>query len=159
VIKRFSIAQRVAAGCGGLLILGLAACGGSSHAATPNSAAQAPGTVLPSPSTSMPSMPAMNMGPTSSDPPASAPAAATTKVVINNFAFSPAKITVKAGTTVSWVNKDEEPHTVFSQAAGMRSQTLAGTSNTYAHTFMKAGTYGYNCTIHPFMHGTVVVTS
>lgn len=87
------------------------------------------------------------------------PAVATSKVTINNFAFSPATITIKAGTTVTWTNNDEEPHTVVSPSAGMKSKTLAGTSNTYSHAFSTPGTYAYNCSIHPFMHGTVVVTA
>jgi plastocyanin len=93
---------------------------------------------------------------------ASAPAAApvaTSDITIDNFAFGPAAITVKAGTTVTWTNKDEEPHAVVASLDGIRSQVLAGNALTYSHVFRTAGTYPYNCSIHPFMHGTVVVTS
>ena len=90
-----------------------------------------------------------------------APAApvATSAVSIENFAFSPAAITVKAGSTVTWTNKDDEPHSVVSSDEPMRSPTLAGQANAFSHTFTKPGRYAYNCGIHPFMHGTVEVTA
>ncbi len=71
----------------------------------------------------------------------------------------PAAIKVKAGTTVTWTNSDEEPHSVVSSEEPMRSKTLAGPNNTFTHTFSKPGTYHYNCGIHPFMHGSVEVTA
>nr|WP_308162857.1 cupredoxin family copper-binding protein [Nocardia alni] len=78
-------------------------------------------------------------------------------VAIENFAFAPAALTVRRGTTVTWVNRDEEPHTVVAGDSSFRSKAL-GTGASFAFTFTKAGSYGYVCTIHPFMHGTVVVT-
>ena len=87
------------------------------------------------------------------------PAVATSAVTINNFAFTPPVITVKAGTSVSWTNNDEEAHTVFSGAAGMKSPVLDPGGTQYSFSFATPGTYNYNCTIHPFMHGTVVVTA
>jgi amicyanin len=83
---------------------------------------------------------------------------ATNTVAIENFAFSPASITVKAGTTVTWTNKDTVAHTVTVDSGdGPNSQNLAQ-NQTYSFTFSKAGTYNYHCAIHSSMHGTVTVT-
>jgi plastocyanin len=126
-----------------LAAVGLTACAGSTHAA----GAAARGDHAHGPAAA----------------PAAAPAAeaavATSAVTIDNFSFMPAAIRVKAGTSVTWTNKDEEPHSVVSSEEPMRSPTLAGTHNTFMHTFSKPGTYHYNCGIHPFMHGTVEVTA
>jgi plastocyanin len=80
----------------------------------------------------------------------------TIQVSAKNFMFTPATITVKAGATVTWVNLDEEPHTVFSDAGLFRSSAL-DTKERFSFKFEKAGTYHYLCTIHPRMLGTVVV--
>ncbi|MGW7821071.1 cupredoxin domain-containing protein [Streptomyces puniciscabiei] len=81
-------------------------------------------------------------------------------VAIKNFAFSPATLRVKAGTTVTWTNQDTDAHTVTSTGPGgpLHSPALA-THGTYTHTFTRPGSYAYVCTIHPFMTGTVEVTS
>jgi plastocyanin len=77
-------------------------------------------------------------------------------VHIKNFAFSPARITVKKGQTVTWVNDDAVQHTV--KGPSFESQTLA-TGDTFQHTFTEdPGDYDYSCTIHPSMKGTVTVT-
>jgi plastocyanin len=78
------------------------------------------------------------------------------EVSAKNFMFSPATITVKAGATVTWVNLDDEPHTVFSDTGLFRSSAL-DTKEHFSFKFEKAGTYHYLCTIHPRMLGTVVV--
>jgi amicyanin len=78
-------------------------------------------------------------------------------VNINNFKFDPATLTVPVGTTVTWTNQDEEPHTVAAGDGSFHSPGL-GTNATYSYTFPTAGTFDYICSIHPFMHGTVVVT-
>ncbi|POX63130.1 amidase [Streptomyces sp. Ru62] len=80
-------------------------------------------------------------------------------VAIKNFAFSPATLRIKVGTTVTWTNQDTEAHTVTSTGSGgpLSSAALA-THATYRHTFTKPGTYAYLCTIHPFMTATVEVT-
>jgi plastocyanin len=78
-------------------------------------------------------------------------------VDINNFAFAPSTMTVPVGTTVTWTNRDEEPHTVVADDGSFHSPGM-GTNGTYAFTFAKAGSFGYVCSIHPFMHATVVVT-
>ena len=89
-----------------------------------------------------------------------AAAAATDKVTIANFAFSPADITVKAGTTVTWTNNDSVAHTVTETdgQTGPASGDI-GSGSAYTFTFSKAGTYHYHCAIHPSMTGTVTVTS
>ena len=102
-------------------------------------------------------MPGMTMSPPAGGTSA-APVAGTT-VAIKNFAFAPANLTVKPGTTVTWTNQDTDAHTVTSHNAGgpLRSTAL-GTGKSYSYTFTKAGSYAYLCTIHPFMTATVTVT-
>lgn len=87
-----------------------------------------------------------------------APAAqsATPRVVIKEFMFAPTTLTVKAGAVVTWLNKDEEPHTIFSDAGLFRSGAL-DTDGTFEFKFDKPGTYHYVCTIHPRMVGTIIV--
>jgi plastocyanin len=90
---------------------------------------------------------------------ATAPAAPVSgnQVNIDGFAFVPASLTVSAGTTVTWTNRDEEPHTVAASDGSFHSPGM-GTGATFTHTFGTAGTFDYVCSIHPMMHGTVVVT-
>lgn len=82
---------------------------------------------------------------------------ATTTVTIQNFAFSPAIVTIKAGTTLTWTNRDSDPHTVSATDGSFHSPTLM-TGQSYSHTFTTPGRFEYLCTIHPFMTATVVVT-
>ena len=86
-------------------------------------------------------------------------AASTSSVAIQNFAFSPASITVKKGTTVTWTNKDSAPHDVKENDGkkGPGSNTLSN-GQSYSFTFTEVGTFNYICTIHPNMTGTVTVT-
>jgi plastocyanin len=79
------------------------------------------------------------------------------QVNIDGFAFVPATLTIKAGTTVVWTNRDEEPHTVAASDGSFHSPGL-GTGATFSHAFPAAGTFNYVCSIHPMMHGSVVVT-
>ena len=89
--------------------------------------------------------------------PQAAPAASAGPTVhIKNFMFVPATLTVAPGTTVSFVNDDEEPHTVTSTVKAFDSEGL-DTHQTFKQTFKKAGTYMYFCEVHPYMHGTVIV--
>jgi plastocyanin len=81
----------------------------------------------------------------------------TTQVDIRNFGFSPKSITVPVGTRVVWTNHDEEPHVVTSAGTGFVSSKALDTSDSYAVTFSKPGTYAYYCSIHPMMVGTIVV--
>lgn len=78
-------------------------------------------------------------------------------ISITNFAFAPLTLTIPAGSTVTWTNVDEEPHTVVASDGSFHSPGM-GTGATYSYTFTNGGTYDYVCSIHPFMHGTVVVT-
>ena len=78
------------------------------------------------------------------------------QVTIDNFAFVPATLTIRAGSTVTWTNHDEEPHTVAASDGSFHSPGM-GTGATFSHTFSTAGTFDYVCSIHPMMHGTVVV--
>jgi len=84
---------------------------------------------------------------------------ATSSVTIEDFAFSPANITVKKGTTVTWTNKDSAAHTVTEtdSQTGPDSGDLA-TGKSYSFTYDTAGTFKYHCSIHPSMLGTVTVT-
>ena len=85
------------------------------------------------------------------------PAAANTmEVKIDNFTFAPQRITVKAGTTVTWINEDDIPHTVVANQKAFKSKVL-DTDDKYTFTFTTAGTYDYFCSLHPHMTGTVVV--
>ena len=106
------------------------------------------------------SMPGMDM-PSSSGSAAAAPVPVSgTTVAITNFAFSPASLTVKAGTKVTWTNKDADAHTVTSTGSGgpLNSPAMA-TGDTFSFTFTTPGTYNYLCTIHPFMTAVVTVTA
>ena len=80
----------------------------------------------------------------------------TVDVKIDNFSFSPATITVPAGTTVKWTNRDDIPHTVVNDDQKFQSKAL-DTDESYSYTFTKPGTYPYFCSIHPKMTGKVVV--
>jgi plastocyanin len=77
-------------------------------------------------------------------------------IEIRNFAFHPARLVVSPGTRVIWVNEDEEPHTVRTYGAGFASPAIV-TNGHFATVLRRTGTYAYYCTIHPFMHGAVVV--
>nr|WP_238994755.1 cupredoxin family copper-binding protein [Mycolicibacterium chubuense] len=102
----------------------------------------------------MPDMPGMPAHPPSAP---AAPPSGPDAVDITNFAFTPATLTVPVGATVTWTNRDEEPHTVAAGDGTFHSPGM-GTNATYTFTFTRAGSFGYVCSIHPFMHGTVVVT-
>jgi plastocyanin len=104
----------------------------------------------------MATMPGMTTSAVAADPVQGAPVA-TDSVAIKNFAFSPAVVTVRVGTTVTWTNSDQDAHTVTATGGAFRSPTM-NTADTFRYTFTEAGRYDYLCTIHPFMTATVVVT-
>jgi len=81
---------------------------------------------------------------------------AAAEVKIDNFSFSPATLTVAAGTTVTWVNHDDIPHNVVSNDKVFKSKVM-DTDEKFSFTFAKAGEYPYFCAIHPKMTGKVVV--
>jgi plastocyanin len=78
-------------------------------------------------------------------------------VVIENFAFSPAAITVSTGTTVTWTNKDSATHTVVSTSGNVLNSGNIPQGGTFSFTFKDKGSYDYHCGIHPSMTGKVVV--
>jgi plastocyanin len=84
-------------------------------------------------------------------------AAGDVTVKIDNFTFEPAQLTVQVGTTVTWTNADDIPHTVVATAHGFRSKAL-DTDDKYSFTFTAPGSYQYFCSLHPYMQGTVTVT-
>lgn len=77
-------------------------------------------------------------------------------ISIDNFTFAPQRLTVKAGTTVTWRNQDDIPHAIASSSRTFKSKAL-DTDDTYAVTLTTAGTYDYFCSLHPQMTGTIVV--
>jgi len=88
--------------------------------------------------------------------PARADSHGTAQILIKDFMFMPMSLTVKAGATVIWANKDDEPHTVVSDTGLFRSGAV-DTDETFSFKFDKPGTYHFTCSIHPRMVGTIVV--
>ena len=78
-------------------------------------------------------------------------------IKIANFTFDPPTLTVKAGTTVTWVNNDDIPHLVTDKDGKFHSSAL-DTDEKFSQTFSTAGTVEYFCAIHPKMTGKIVVT-
>jgi plastocyanin len=140
-----------------LAVMLLAGCSSAPSATSPSvtfgSGATTPG--MPGMG-GMPAMPNMPAGTTAATTGSAAPVAGDA-VNINNFAFVPATLTVAAGSTVTWTNRDEEPHTVVANDGSFHSPGM-GSQATFSYKFATAGTFDYVCSIHPFMHATVVVT-
>jgi amicyanin len=85
-----------------------------------------------------------------------AAAAQSPSVHIDNFSFTPAEITVAPGTTLTWVNGDDIPHTVVATNKAFRSKVM-DTEQQFSFTFKEPGTYEYFCSLHPHMKGKVIV--
>lgn len=85
--------------------------------------------------------------------PAASAQAADPEVDIDQFTFTPQQVTVKAGTTVTWINDDDVPHTVASSTKFFKSKAL----DKFSFTFTTPGNYEYFCSIHPHMTGAIVV--
>jgi amicyanin len=135
---------------GAIAVIGLAAC---APAASRSAGSSMPMSMLPMPAGQMASA-----GPaTSTSAPPTVPAGAA-EVGIVNFKFMPATVTIKVGGTVGWTNQDDIGHTVSFAGPGINSKVLQR-NDRFSHAFDAPGTYTYICSIHPFMHGTVVVTS
>ncbi|HJS85379.1 MAG TPA: cupredoxin family copper-binding protein [Acetobacteraceae bacterium] len=77
-------------------------------------------------------------------------------VSIDNFTFSPTPLTIAPGATVTWVNQDDIPHSIYCQSLNLRSHPM-DTSESFAHRFDQPGTFDYICGIHPHMRGRIVV--
>ena len=80
------------------------------------------------------------------------------EVKIDNFSFGPVTLTVPVGATITWINRDDIPHTVVStdDPKTFKSKVM-DTDENFSFTFTKPGTYAYFCSVHPKMTGTVVV--
>ena len=78
-------------------------------------------------------------------------------VTIDNFFFTPGTVTVKAGTAVTWTNKDDIPHGIGSANNAFPKSKALDTDDSYSFTFTTPGTYQYFCYLHPKMVGTIVV--
>ncbi len=128
------------------LLLFLTACGGSTTTTTSTPAPTAAPTNTP---TTAPT----NTPTTAST---STPASTGNSVTIMNFAFSPATLTVKTGTKVTWTNNDTVTHTVTADQGAFDSGNISPGS-TFSFTFTKAGTYSYHCNIHHSMTATITV--
>jgi len=83
--------------------------------------------------------------------------AAATQIAIQDFAFQPASVTVPAGTTVTWTNRDAAPHTVTFRNGTADSGELSG-GQSFRYPFATPGSFAYYCRIHPHMTGVIVVT-
>jgi plastocyanin len=96
-------------------------------------------------------------GPVINDMPGSASIQPAIKdVAIDNFTFTPSTLTVAAGTTVTWVNHDDVPHTVTSNDKVLASKAM-DTDEKFSHLFSSPGTYAYFCAVHKHMTGQVIV--
>jgi amicyanin len=80
------------------------------------------------------------------------------RIEIKAHGFRASEVMVSAGTTVTWINHDDDTHTVTSTTNAFRSPGL-DTDDTFSYTFAKPGTYEYFCTLHPLMTGKVIVRS
>jgi len=94
---------------------------------------------------------------TSSPTTTGSPVMANNAVTIQNMAFSPASLTIKVGDKVTWTNQDSVGHSATADDNSFDTGVIAqGQSG--SNTFSKAGTYTYHCSVHPSMHGTIIVT-
>ncbi|HEY1890844.1 MAG TPA: cupredoxin domain-containing protein [Steroidobacteraceae bacterium] len=79
-------------------------------------------------------------------------------VTISNYSFQPTTLTVAKGATVTWVNKDGDVHTIKSSGGSEAFGSAAlDSGDRFTFTFLHAGTYHYICSVHPYMHGMIVV--
>ena len=88
---------------------------------------------------------------------ASSSGAGQNKIEIKDFAFNPQSITVKSGEKITWINRDEEPHTVVSVGKKFQKSPALDTDQQFTITAGAPGTYEYFCSVHPKMTGTIVV--
>jgi len=83
--------------------------------------------------------------------------AASNEVVIDNFSFRPDKLTVAVGTTITWINHDDVPHTVVSADRKTIVSPALDTDEKFSYTFTAMGTNDYYCSVHPHMKGKIIV--
>jgi len=79
------------------------------------------------------------------------------RIEIKDFAFNPQTITVKSGEKITWINRDEEPHTIVSVEKQFKKSSALDTDQEFTITMGPPGTYTYYCSVHPKMTGTIVV--
>jgi len=79
------------------------------------------------------------------------------KIEIKDFAFNPQRITVKSGEKITWINRDEEPHTIVSVEKQFKKSSALDTDQEFTITAGVPGTYTYYCSVHPKMTGTIVI--
>ena len=79
------------------------------------------------------------------------------RIEIKDFAFNPQTITVKSGEKITWINRDEEPHTVVSVGKQFKKSSALDTDQSYTIVAGAPGTYSYFCSVHPKMTGTILV--
>jgi len=85
-------------------------------------------------------------------------AGATNSVTIENDSFNPKSIAIESGQTVTFTNKDDEEHTVAADDKSFDSKPLSADGHgNFRYKFTKPGRYAYHCSIHPFMHGVIIV--
>ena len=87
-----------------------------------------------------------------------AQAADAVEIVVDNFAFKPQMVRIKLGTTITWVNHDDIPHSIVCPSMNVHSHPM-DTNESFSFTFTKAGFYNYICGLHPHMHGQIVVST
>ena len=80
-------------------------------------------------------------------------------IAIKNFAFSPVILTIKTGTTVTWMNQNGAVHQIVSDSGTPFTSDSLASGASYQFTFIQPGTYTYHCTYHPTMKGTIIVQS
>jgi amicyanin len=96
------------------------------------------------------------LGASTTQPTAATPPPVTVK--IENFSFEPRELRVAVGTTVTWINEDDVPHTATGEGASPAFDSKAlDTDDRFSFTFATAGTYSYYCKVHPHMKGIIVV--
>jgi plastocyanin len=144
--RRALLARAGALACSTSALAVLIACGGSSKAAGQPTAM--PTMVMPTTTGAATTRTAASVEP--ADP-------AHPRVGIDNFNFMPKSLAVPVGTTVTWTNHDDVPHTVTSRDKKFTSQAL-DTDERFTFTFVEPGTYAYFCAIHPIMTAEIVVT-
>ena len=98
-----------------------------------------------------------NLGLGQADKEASADDAKTNQIVIKDFHFTPQTLTVKAGEKITWINRDEEPHTIVSVEKQFKKSGPLDTDQEFTVTVGAPGTYTYFCSVHPKMTGTIIV--
>jgi plastocyanin len=82
---------------------------------------------------------------------------AANEIGIDNFAFAPSPLTVKAGTPIKWINKDDVPHLIVSTKGKFKPSTVLDTDQGFSITLTQPGTYDYFCSLHPMMQGKIIV--